>query len=58
MIIHCFATSYAQSCLEGIIIGPNFPSIHSLFLANDLLVCGQATIQEAKRMKTISQDLG
>jgi hypothetical protein len=40
----------------GISLGPNFPSIHLLLFADDLLVCGQATKQEASRMKQILQD--
>jgi hypothetical protein len=40
----------------GITLGPNYPSIHSLLFADDLLVCGQATIMEASRMKQILQD--
>jgi hypothetical protein len=39
-----------------ITLGPNCPSIHSLLFADDLLVCGQATEQEASRMKQILQD--
>jgi hypothetical protein len=40
----------------GITLGPNCPPIHSLIFADDLLVCGQATVQEAARMKRILQD--
>ena len=39
----------------GIKLGPSCPSIHSLLFADDLLVCGQATQQEAVRMKRIIQ---
>jgi hypothetical protein len=46
----------SQSCLAGIKLGQNCPSIHSLLFADDLLVCGQATIQEAMKMKDILQD--
>ncbi|XBH90806.1 hypothetical protein VPH35_082361 [Triticum aestivum] len=35
---------------EGISLGPNCPSIHSLLFADDLLVCGQASLQEARTM--------
>lgn len=41
--------------LAGIKLGPNCPSIHSLLFADDLLVCGQASIQEANSMKQILQ---
>ena len=36
--------------LQGISLGPNCPSVHSLLFADDLLVCGQATLQEAHTM--------
>ena len=39
----------------GIKLGSNCPSIHSLLFADDLLVCGQASEQEAIRMKQIIQ---
>ena len=38
----------------GITLGPNCPSIHSLLFADE--VCGQATMQEATRMKEILQE--
>jgi hypothetical protein len=40
----------------GIKLGPTCPPIHSLLFADDLLVCGQATEQEAINMKYILQD--
>lgn len=46
----------AANCFEGITLGPNFPAIHSLLFADDLLVCGKATVQEATRMKQILHD--
>jgi hypothetical protein len=46
----------SESCLAGITLGPNCPSIHSLLFADDLLVCGQATVQEAIQMKDILED--
>ena len=39
----------------GIRLGPSCPPIHSLLFADDLLVCGQATVQEALNMKNILQ---
>ena len=42
--------------LQGISLAPNCPSIHSLLFADDLLVCGKATVQEATRMKQILHD--
>jgi hypothetical protein len=46
----------SNSHFAGISLGPNCPSIHSLLFADDLLVCGQATEQEASRMKQVLQD--
>jgi hypothetical protein len=45
----------AANSLVGILLGPNCPSIHSLLFADDLLVCGQATVEEAMQMKNILQ---
>ena len=39
--------------LQGITLGPNCPRIHSLMFADDLLICGEATLQEAVAMKQI-----
>lgn len=36
--------------LNGISLGPNCPPIHSMLFADDLLVCGSSTIQEAIHM--------
>jgi hypothetical protein len=47
----------AQSSLTGISLGPNCPAIHSLLFGDDLLVCGQATIQEAGEIKQILHEL-
>jgi hypothetical protein len=46
----------SNSHFAGISLGPNCPAIHSLLFADDLLVCGQATEQEASRMKQVLQD--
>jgi hypothetical protein len=43
------------SSLLGIQLGPNCPPIHSLMFADDLLVCGHATIKEATLMSQIIQ---
>jgi hypothetical protein len=37
--------------LTGISLGPNCPPIHSLLFADDLLICGQASLMEARSMK-------
>ncbi|CAM0910858.1 unnamed protein product [Alopecurus aequalis] len=39
--------------LTGIKLGPNCPPIHSLLFADDLLVCGDASILEATRIKQL-----
>lgn len=33
--------------LQGIVLGPNSPPIHSLMFADDLIICGQANQAEA-----------
>jgi hypothetical protein len=43
----------STNCFAGICLRPNFPPIHSLLVTDDPLVCGQATIQEAIRMKNV-----
>jgi hypothetical protein len=43
----------SANSLAGITLGPNCPPIHSLLFADDLLVCGQATVHEAVQMNTI-----
>ena len=43
----------AANSLHGISLGPNCPPVHSLLFADDLLVCGQATHQEASTMAHI-----
>jgi hypothetical protein len=45
----------STSSLIGIILGQNCPLIHSLLLADDLLICGLATTQDATTMKEILQ---
>jgi hypothetical protein len=46
----------STNSFAGITLGPNCPSIHSLLFADHLLVCGQATVQEAICMKNILQE--
>uniref|UniRef100_A0A8R7UQZ0 Reverse transcriptase domain-containing protein n=1 Tax=Triticum urartu TaxID=4572 RepID=A0A8R7UQZ0_TRIUA len=41
--------------LSGIILGTGCPPIHSLMFADDLLICGQATVDEATHMLQILQ---
>jgi hypothetical protein len=42
--------------LSGITLGSGCPAIHSLLFANDLILCGQATIAEAEAIKSILYD--
>jgi mannosylglycoprotein endo-beta-mannosidase len=43
----------SHNFLEGVVLGPNCPPIHSLLFADDLLLCGTASLQEATVMKQI-----
>jgi hypothetical protein len=43
----------AVNNLEGIMLGPNCPPVHSLLFADDLLVCGKASMQEAQGMHQV-----
>jgi hypothetical protein len=45
----------SNNSLDGIVLGPNCPPIHSLMFADDLLICGRANLQEASRMRDILQ---
>jgi hypothetical protein len=42
--------------LQGISLGPGGPPIHSLLFADDLIICGEASINEARAIKTILYD--
>ena len=46
----------SASRLQGITLGPGCPQIHSLLFADDLILCGNATVQEAQAMKDILND--
>jgi ribonuclease HI len=45
----------SDSSLDGIVLGPNCPPIHSLLFADDLLICGKADPQQAIIIKQILQ---
>jgi hypothetical protein len=51
----CLQHHSSSQNIEGITLGPNCPRIHSLLFANDLIICGQATIEEATGINTILQ---
>ncbi|WVZ69708.1 hypothetical protein U9M48_018453 [Paspalum notatum var. saurae] len=58
MIHECLSTSsfsdaMSQGHLNGITLGRNCPPIHSLMFANDLIVCGQTTLEEVNTIKQI-----
>lgn len=42
-----------KSNLTGVTLGPGCPIIHSLLFADDLILCGKATKQEAANRRTI-----
>lgn len=44
-----------RSNLTGVTLGPGCPPIHSLMFADDLILCGEATTQEAMAIRTILQ---
>jgi hypothetical protein len=39
--------------LSGLPLGPGAPPIHSLLFADDLILCGKATLEEANKLKDI-----
>ena len=42
--------------IQGITLGPNSPHIHSLLFADDLIICGQATLDEATKINSVLQN--
>ena len=42
--------------LTGVSLGTGCPAIHSLLFADDLILCGKASIQEAQQMKSTLYD--
>ncbi|WVZ91080.1 hypothetical protein U9M48_037298 [Paspalum notatum var. saurae] len=42
--------------IQGITLGPSCPPIHSLLFADDLIICGQATQQEAVTINEVLQN--
>ena len=49
----CLNDALAAHQLQGILLGPNCPPIHSLLFVDDLLVCGKAIVHEAASMAQI-----
>lgn len=45
-----------NSNLAGISLGQNCPPIHSLLFADDLILCGTASVQEASTIRNILND--
>ena len=45
-----------SSNLSRITLGPGCPPIHSLLFADDLILCGTASIVEATNIRTVLQD--
>jgi mannosylglycoprotein endo-beta-mannosidase len=45
--------SLSDAALSGIKLVPNCPPIHSLLFADGQLICGQATLEEAKQINHI-----
>jgi len=42
--------------IQGVMLGPNCPNIHSLLFADDLIICDRATFQEATNIHLILQN--
>lgn len=42
-----------NSNLSGVTLGPGCPAIHSLLFADDLILCGAASIHEATNIRSI-----
>jgi len=41
--------------IQGVTLGPDCPRIHSLLFADDLIICGQATHEEATNINSVLQ---
>jgi hypothetical protein len=41
--------------INGVMLGPNCPRIHSLLFADDLIICGQANATKANKINSILQ---
>jgi hypothetical protein len=42
--------------IHGVTLGPNCPRFHSLLFADDLIICGQATHEEATKINSMLQN--
>ena len=52
----CLLQELHQANLSGIKLGPDYPPIHSLLFADDLILCGTATLQEASTIRRVLND--
>jgi hypothetical protein len=46
-------SSIQNSNIAGVTLGPGGPNIHSLLFVDDLIICGQATYEEARAIKLV-----
>lgn len=54
-IPNCLQQHSSNLNIKGITLEPNCPSIHALLFADDLIICGQATREEAARINSVLQ---
>jgi len=52
----CLQQNSSSHNIHGITLGPNCPRIHALLFADDLIICGQATHNEATKINSILQN--
>jgi hypothetical protein len=53
----CLQHNSDTNNIQGITLGPNFPRIHALLFADDLIICGQANAAEASKIHANSPEL-
>ena len=52
----CLQHNLLTSNLSGVTLGQGCPPIHSLLFADDLILCGKASVQEATNIRNILQE--